>query len=140
MSLLLPVLLRRLPSTPAPSYKQKSRWQEQHYPITYNLISGAIRVTIVVLYIWGISLLGDVRRVFQYHGAEHKVVMAYETKQPLDIEHIRPMTTLHPRLRHDVYCHCPVRQHYHFCVIGRRDQGALPRLRAISLSGAKKAS
>jgi uncharacterized protein YqhQ len=77
--------------------KQKNYFQEQHYPITYNLVSGAIRVLIVVLYIWGISLLKDVRRVFQYHGAEHKVVMAYEKKQPLDIEHIRPMTTLHPR-------------------------------------------
>jgi len=66
-------------------------------PLAYNLVSGAARVCVIVAYIWLLSHLKDVRRLFQYHGAEHKVVMAYEKDIPLDIEHLRPVTTLHPR-------------------------------------------
>ncbi len=71
--------------------------EEIDNPVQYNLISGAVRVLVIVGYIWGISLMSDVRRLFQYHGAEHKVVMAHEKKLPLSLETIRPMTTLHPR-------------------------------------------
>ncbi|HNY28534.1 MAG TPA: DUF1385 domain-containing protein [Candidatus Sumerlaeota bacterium] len=71
--------------------------EEIDSPVLYNLISGAVRVLVIVGYIWGISLMPDVRRLFQYHGAEHKVVMAHEKKLPLELEAIRPMTTLHPR-------------------------------------------
>jgi uncharacterized protein YqhQ len=71
--------------------------EEIDSPVLYNLISGAVRVLVIVGYIWGISLMPDVRRLFQYHGAEHKVVMAHEMKLPLELERIRPMTTLHPR-------------------------------------------
>ncbi len=71
--------------------------EEIDSPVRYNLISGAVRVLVIVGYIWGISLMSDVRRLFQYHGAEHKVVMAHEKKLPLSLETIRPMTTLHPR-------------------------------------------
>ena len=66
-------------------------------PIAYNLVSGAVRVLVIVGYIWAISLMSDIRRLFQYHGAEHKVVMAFEKKIPLEIESLRPVTTLHPR-------------------------------------------
>ncbi|MFH0794695.1 MAG: DUF1385 domain-containing protein, partial [bacterium] len=62
-----------------------------------NLISGAFRVMIIVGYVWLISLMKDVRRLFQYHGAEHKVVFAHENNIPLEVENIRPLTTLHPR-------------------------------------------
>lgn len=79
------------------SGKQSPGLVEEQRPITYNLISGMVRVLIIVGYIFLISLMKDVRRLFQYHGAEHKVVMAYEKKLPLDLEHIRPVTTLHPR-------------------------------------------
>ncbi len=71
--------------------------EEIDSPVLYNLISGAVRVLVIVGYIWGISLMSDVRRLFQYHGAEHKVVMAHEKKLPLELDAIRPMTTLHPR-------------------------------------------
>ncbi|MFW5870089.1 MAG: DUF1385 domain-containing protein [Candidatus Sumerlaeota bacterium] len=70
---------------------------EVDYPISYNLIAGLIRVMVMVAYIWGISFIPDIKRLFMYHGAEHKVVMAYEQKIPLEIENIRPVTTLHPR-------------------------------------------
>jgi uncharacterized protein YqhQ len=85
--------------TAAPPVEKKASGGliEEQRPITYNLISGAVRVLVIIAYIWAISLLKDVRRLFQYHGAEHKVVMAYEKKLPLDVEHVRPVTTLHPR-------------------------------------------
>jgi uncharacterized protein YqhQ len=70
---------------------------EIDYPISYNLIAGMIRVMVMIAYIWGISFIPDIKRLFQYHGAEHKVVMAYEQGIPLEIEKLRPVTTLHPR-------------------------------------------
>lgn len=70
---------------------------EERQPLFYNLVAGFVRVCVIVAYIWGISLFKDIRRLFQYHGAEHKVVMAYEQRQPLNLERIRPMTTVHPR-------------------------------------------
>jgi uncharacterized protein YqhQ len=70
---------------------------EERQPLLYNFISGLARVVVIVAYIWGISLLKDVRRLFQYHGAEHKVVMTFEKRLPLDVEHVRPTTKLHPR-------------------------------------------
>ena len=70
---------------------------EERQPLLYNLVAGFVRVCVIVAYIWGISLFKDIRRLFQYHGAEHKVVMAYEQRQPLNLERIRPMTTVHPR-------------------------------------------
>lgn len=70
---------------------------EEKMPVTYNLISGAIRMVIVVGYIYLISLMKDVRRLFQYHGAEHKAVRAFESGAELTVENVRPFTTLHPR-------------------------------------------
>ncbi|MFP4381374.1 MAG: DUF1385 domain-containing protein [Candidatus Sumerlaeia bacterium] len=70
---------------------------EKDQPLLFNLVSGLARVIVIVGYIWAISLLKDVRRLFQYHGAEHKVVMTWEKKEPLDIDHVRPNTKLHPR-------------------------------------------
>jgi uncharacterized protein YqhQ len=72
-------------------------FKEVSHPLLFNLISGGVRVVIIVLYIWGLSFMHDARRLFQYHGAEHKVVMAFEKGLPLDLEHVRPMTTIHPR-------------------------------------------
>ncbi|MGI8907230.1 MAG: DUF1385 domain-containing protein [Candidatus Sumerlaeaceae bacterium] len=70
---------------------------EENAPITYNLISGAIRMLIIVGYIWLISLMPDVKRLFQYHGAEHKAVSAFEAGQELTVGNVRPFTKLHPR-------------------------------------------
>ena len=62
-----------------------------------NLVEGLIRLTFVLAYIWGVGFLPDVRRVFQYHGAEHKTIHAYEAGEPLTVEAIRPHTTAHAR-------------------------------------------
>jgi uncharacterized protein YqhQ len=70
---------------------------EEHHPIVYNLISGVIRLIIIVGYIWAISLMNDVKRLFQYHGAEHKVVSAFESGKELTVAHAQSFTTLHPR-------------------------------------------
>jgi uncharacterized protein YqhQ len=62
-----------------------------------NLFEGLLRLVIFFAYIIGISLMKDVQRVFQYHGAEHKVIHAYEEGVALDVEHARGFSTLHPR-------------------------------------------
>lgn len=63
----------------------------------FNLFAGGIRIVFFVLYIWLISLMKDVKRVFRYHGAEHKNVNAYEHGLPLDVRNVQTQTTIHPR-------------------------------------------
>lgn len=65
--------------------------------ILFNLTDGIIRIVLFLAFIGGLALLPDVRRVYQYHGAEHKVVFNYESGEPVDVEHARRFTTLHPR-------------------------------------------
>ena len=62
-----------------------------------NTIEGMLRLAIFLAYIAVISMMKDIRRVFEYHGAEHKTIHAYEAGQPLDVKHIRAYSTLHPR-------------------------------------------
>lgn len=62
-----------------------------------NLVEGIIRLVILVGYLWAISLIPDVKRVFAYHGAEHKSVHAYEAGVPLDVENVRGYSTAHAR-------------------------------------------
>ena len=63
----------------------------------FNLFAGSIRIVFFVLYIWLISRMKDIHRLFQYHGAEHKNVNAYEKETGLDIAAIQTNTTIHPR-------------------------------------------
>ncbi len=63
----------------------------------FNLFAGGIRIVFFVLYIYLISRMKDVKRLFQYHGAEHKNVNAYEHDTPLQIDKIQGWTTIHPR-------------------------------------------
>jgi uncharacterized protein YqhQ len=65
--------------------------------VLFNLTDGAIRVGLFVGYISGISFMKDIRRVFQYHGAEHKVIGAYEAGMPLTVESCRSYSCIHPR-------------------------------------------
>jgi len=66
--------------------------------LVWGLVAeGAIRLTLFVGYIWVIGLMPDIRRVFGYHGAEHKTINAYEANAPLTVEGVRPFTTAHPR-------------------------------------------
>jgi len=62
-----------------------------------NLIEGIIRVGLFVLYVVLISKLDDIKRVFMYHGAEHKTIHCYEHMEELTVENVRKYSTLHPR-------------------------------------------
>ncbi|MBR4080908.1 MAG: DUF1385 domain-containing protein [Clostridia bacterium] len=62
-----------------------------------NLLSGLVRILILVGYMLFCSTVPDVRRTFQYHGAEHKTVYCHEADKPLTPENAAPFTTLHPR-------------------------------------------
>jgi uncharacterized protein YqhQ len=63
----------------------------------FQLLTGALKLTIVVGYLLGIRRIPDIRRVFQYHGAEHKTISTYEANEPLVVANARTKTTLHPR-------------------------------------------
>lgn len=65
--------------------------------IVFNLVEGAIRVSIFLVYLRVMSLVPDIKRVFAYHGAEHKAVNAYEAGVPLNIESVRKYSTAHTR-------------------------------------------
>jgi uncharacterized protein YqhQ len=66
-------------------------------PMLLNLAEGGLRMLIFFLYIYGISRMKDIKRVFQYHGAEHKTIHAYEAGVPLTVENVQKFSTLHPR-------------------------------------------
>ncbi|PMP70287.1 MAG: DUF1385 domain-containing protein [Mesoaciditoga sp.] len=63
----------------------------------FALVEGGIRTVIFLIYIWIIAMLPDIKRVFQYHGAEHKSVFTYEAGEELTVENARKYSTLHPR-------------------------------------------
>jgi uncharacterized protein YqhQ len=63
----------------------------------FVLVEGVIRVGLVLAYLSAIALLPDVRRVFQYHGAEHKTINAFESGWPLEVASVRRASLLHPR-------------------------------------------
>jgi uncharacterized protein YqhQ len=65
--------------------------------IVFNPVDGAIRLLLFLLFIWGVSLFPDIRRVYQYHGAEHKTVFAFENGDPLEIATVQKYSTFHPR-------------------------------------------
>ncbi len=62
-----------------------------------NIIEAAIRLIMFLGYIWGISFFKDVRRVFEYHGAEHKSIYNYEMEKALEVENAKTCTRFHPR-------------------------------------------
>lgn len=70
---------------------------EAKSPLLFNLVAGFFRGCILILYISVISLSKDIRRIFEYHGAEHKVVFAFEDKKELTLDNVRSYTTRHPR-------------------------------------------
>jgi len=72
-------------------------FKEESNPFLFNFIDGVIRILIFLAYVLGISFLKDVKRLFQYHGAEHMAVHCYENNKKLTIENIKKFPTLHPR-------------------------------------------
>jgi len=65
--------------------------------IMFNLVDGGIRLVLFLLFIWGVSLWRDIRRVYEYHGAEHKTVFAFENGDPLETAEVQKYSTYHPR-------------------------------------------
>jgi len=65
--------------------------------VIFNLVDGAIRLGLFLLFIWGVSLWKDIRRVYEYHGAEHKTVFAFENGDPLTTGAVQKYPTFHPR-------------------------------------------
>jgi len=71
-----------------------------HWELTdprFHLVIGGFKLLIFLAYLLAIRRVPDIRRVFQYHGAEHKTIHAYEAELPLTVEHVRVQSTLHPR-------------------------------------------
>ncbi len=71
------------------------RWIES--TLILNLVEGAIRILLFCMYIILVSRMGEMKRVFAYHGAEHKTIRCYEAGLPLTVENVREQTRLHPR-------------------------------------------
>jgi uncharacterized protein YqhQ len=65
--------------------------------IIFNLVDGIIRIALFLLFIWGVSLWSDIHRVYEYHGAEHKTVYAFENGDPLETAAVQKYSTYHPR-------------------------------------------
>jgi uncharacterized protein YqhQ len=65
--------------------------------LSFNLLDGGLRAVFFLVYIFAISRMKDIHRVFMYHGAEHKVVFAWEAQGPLDVDAARTQSRLHPR-------------------------------------------
>ena len=65
--------------------------------ILFNLVDGVIRLIIFLLYLWAISFFKEIQRVFQYHGAEHKSIFAFESGEELMADRVKSFSYLHPR-------------------------------------------
>lgn len=65
--------------------------------VVYNLVDGGFRIAVFLVYLIAISMLRDIKRVFEYHGAEHKTVYAHEGKLDLTVENVKRQSRLHPR-------------------------------------------
>jgi uncharacterized protein YqhQ len=74
-----------------------SLFDVEQQPLLFNLTSGAIRITILIGYLVAISLMKDVKRLFEYHGAEHKAVFTFESQGELIAEVAKQYTRFHPR-------------------------------------------
>lgn len=66
-------------------------------PLTLNLFEGLVRMCLFLVYMLLISRMSEMRRVFAYHGAEHKTIRCYEAGLPLTVENVRIQTRMHPR-------------------------------------------
>lgn len=69
----------------------------KNHPLILNLLDGFIKAVIFMLYIGLISRMAEIKRVFEYHGAEHKAINTWEAGEPLDMEHALKQSRIHPR-------------------------------------------
>ena len=84
---LLPTLLGKLSLKLIPSMGS----------LSLSLMEGMIRIIVFLLYLWGVSRMSDVARMFCYHGAEHKTIFCYEKGLPLTVDNVREQSRFHPR-------------------------------------------
>ncbi|MBZ5507707.1 MAG: DUF1385 domain-containing protein [Acidobacteriia bacterium] len=75
----------------------KTRWHALNNNFAFTLVDGLIRIALFLLFIWGISLWDDIKRVYRYHGAEHKTVFAFEDHGMPSIAAAQKYSTYHPR-------------------------------------------
>jgi uncharacterized protein YqhQ len=80
-----------------PLYAATQFFSVEQQPLLFNLVAGAIRVSILLVYLSGISLMKDVATLFRYHGAEHKAVFTFELNAPLTVSCAMGYPRLHPR-------------------------------------------
>lgn len=87
--LLLPLYLTRAIGT---------RWPEvASNGILFNGVDGLIRVLFFLLYVFGVGLWAEMRKIYQYHGAEHKVINGFEQEAPLEVSEMKRFSRFHPR-------------------------------------------
>jgi uncharacterized protein YqhQ len=72
-------------------------WTGVKSGIAFNLIDGGLRLAVFLAYLFLIRLWKDIRRIFEYHGAEHKSIFAFEDGKPLELKEVRRFSTHHPR-------------------------------------------
>ena len=66
-------------------------------PVAFNIISGLFRISFFILYLLAISMMKDVKRLFRYHGAEHRVVFNFESGKDVNVDNAQSFSTYHPR-------------------------------------------
>lgn len=97
LTLLVAFSLAMLLFFATPLYTATALFNIEQQPLAFNLVAGFIRVTILLGYLYLISRMKDVKRLFQYHGAEHKAVFAFEKGLDLTVDHTRDQSRFHPR-------------------------------------------
>jgi uncharacterized protein YqhQ len=65
--------------------------------LAFNLIAGLVRVFLFIVYVWVLSRIGEFKRIFQYHGAEHKSIYTFEAGRELTVDSVKGFSTKHPR-------------------------------------------
>jgi len=74
-----------------------AQWINPDSNILFNIIDGVVKLIIFITYVYAISFMKDIKRVFEYHGAEHKSINCYEAKEELTVENVKKYPTLNPR-------------------------------------------
>jgi len=107
------------------------------HSIWFNIVDGIIRVALFVAYLWGVSKLPDMKRVFEYHGSEHMSIHAFENGRSLDADGARGFTTLHPRCGTSFLFFVMLISIVGFSFLGRPESGVerLQRLAFVPLIG-----
>jgi len=75
----------------------KRHWAALNNNFAFNLVDGAVRIALFLLFVWGISLFKDIKRIYHYHGGEHKTVFAFEDHGMPSVAQAQKYSTYHPR-------------------------------------------